>query len=346
MNKYEPYKFAYQWYLKDGYPAKNINFHGCKVFGTFVCGGGSSMGYKLAGFEHLGGVEIDPKVGDVYKINHKPKHFYLEDIRQFNERQDLPKELYELDLLDGSPPCSSFSMAGNRDKDWGKKKVFKEGQTKQVLDDLVFEYIKTIDKLKPKVALLENVKGLIQGNAKAYTKKIFQQFTKAGYRVQLFLLNAASMGVPQKRERVFFIGLRNDFKLPKLKLDFNEKPILFSEVDNGKINSKKLSEGFLKDWENAKIGESVGKFFSNKKVNPNEVLNTIASGTYKFHWNQPRELNCIEFSLCGSYPLDYNFKDIQPKYLIGMSVPPVMTAQISNQIYLQWLSKIKPFKQL
>lgn len=346
MNKYEPYKFAYQWYLKDGYPSKDINFHGCKVFGTFVCGGGSTMGYKLAGFEHLGGVEIDPKVGQVYKLNHKPKHFYLEDIRQFNERQDLPEELYNLDLLDGSPPCSSFSMAGNRDKDWGKKKVFKEGQTKQVLDDLVFEYIKTIDKLKPKVALLENVKGLIQGNAKAYTKKIFQQFTKAGYRVQLFLLNAASMGVPQKRERVFFIGLRNDFKLPKLKLEFNEKPILFKEVDEGNIVHKPLTEGFLKDWDNTKEGESFGKFKSNKKVNSGDVSSTIASGTYKFHYKYKRELSDIEYKKIGSYPLDYNFKDIQPKYLIGMSVPPVMTAQISNQIYIQWLSKIKPFKQL
>lgn len=355
MNKYEPYKFAYQWYLKDGYPSKDINFHGCKVFGTFVCGGGSSMGYKLAGFEHLGGVEIDPKVGQVYKLNHKPKYFYLEDIRQFNERQDLPKELYNLDLLDGSPPCSSFSMAGNRDKDWGKKKVFKEGQTKQVLDDLVFEYIKTIDKLKPKVALLENVKGLIQGNAKAYTKKIFQQFTKAGYRVQLFLLNAASMGVPQKRERVFFIGLRNDFKLPKLKLEFNEKPILFKDVEDlndFKEHDKKVKSYNLwlkiKQGQNFSLADKSNNFFGYSKVSKNETPNTIVSnsGTAQWHYNTFRQLNKSELSKIGSYPLDYNFKDIQPKYLIGMSVPPVMTAQISNQIYIQWLSKIKPFKQL
>ena len=176
LKKYKPYKFPYNWNLKSGYPSKNISYHGAKVFGTFVCGGGSSMGYKLAGFEHLGGVEIDPKVGAVYQENHKPKHFYLEDIRLFNKRNNLPKELYDLDLLDGSPPCSSFSMAGNRDKDWGKEKVFREGQELQRLDDLVFEYIKTIDKLKPKVAILENVKGLIQGNAKAYTKKIFKEF--------------------------------------------------------------------------------------------------------------------------------------------------------------------------
>ena len=69
------------------------------------------MGYKLAGYEHLGGVEIDPKVAAVYKANHKPKHLYVEDIRAFNQRTDLPAELFSLDLLDGSPPCSSFSSA-------------------------------------------------------------------------------------------------------------------------------------------------------------------------------------------------------------------------------------------
>jgi len=348
--KYKPYKFPYNWNIADGYPSKNIEFHGCKVFGTFVCGGGSSFGYKLAGYEHLGGVEIDPKVGEVYKLNHKPKHFYLEDIRLFNKRNDLPKELYQLDLLDGSPPCSSFSMAGNRDKDWGKEKVFREGQELQRLDDLVFEYIKTIDKLKPKVAILENVKGLIQGNAKAYTKKIFKEFTKAGYRVQLFLLNAASMGVPQKRERVFFIGLRNDFDLPKLVLQFNEKPIFykwFEDVKDLKEMNKetKSYELYLKTKTGTSfsINDIKKQFFGFSKTSPNKPLNTIVSnsGTAQFNHRVFRQLNKYEVSLGGSYPLDYNFKDIKPKYLIGMSVPPIMTAQISHQIHEQWLKKIK-----
>lgn len=141
------HKFPYKWNLADGYPAQGIEYHGKKVFGTFVCGGGSTMGYKLAGYHHLGGVEIDPKIAAVYRANHKPEHFYLEDIRLFNERADLPACLYDLDLLDGSPPCSSFSMAGNREKDWGKKKQFAEGQAHQRLDDLVFEYVRTIEKL-------------------------------------------------------------------------------------------------------------------------------------------------------------------------------------------------------
>lgn len=180
------------------------------------------MGYKLAGFEHLGGVEIDPPIADVYRTNHKPKHLYNKDIRVFNGRDNLPTELFNLDILDGSPPCSTFSMAGSREKAWGKEKQFREGQAVQTLDDLVFVYCETIKKLRPKVFLLENVKGIIQGNAKAYSKKIVQTMTEAGYVVQVFLLNAASMGVPQKRERVFFIGHRKELGFKPLKLAFDE----------------------------------------------------------------------------------------------------------------------------
>ena len=176
----QKHKFPYQWNLKDGYPAKGIDRHNLKVFGTFICGGGSSMGYKLAGFDHLGGVEIDPKVAEIYKLNHNPKYLFIEDIREFNKRKDLPEELFHLDILDGSPPCSSFSMAGNREKDWGKKKRFREGQALQTLDDLFFDYIALAKRLQPKVVIAENVKGLIQGNAKSYVKKIKQEFENAG----------------------------------------------------------------------------------------------------------------------------------------------------------------------
>ena len=198
--------FPYKWYLKDGYPSANITKNNYNVFGTFICGGGSTMGYKLAGFNHLGGVEIDPPIADIYKTNHNPKHLYNLDIREFNKITDLPTELFNLDILDGSPPCSTFSMAGSREKAWGKEKQFREGQAVQTLDDLVFVYCDTIIKLQPKVFLLENVKGIIQGNAKVYSKNIVKKMTEAGYNVQVFCLNAASMGVPQKRERVFFIG--------------------------------------------------------------------------------------------------------------------------------------------
>lgn len=345
--------FPYKWNLVDGYPAKGIPKNDYNVFGTFICGGGSTMVYKLAGFNHLGGVEIDPKIAKVYELNHKPKHLYIEDIREFVKRSDIPKELYNLDLLDGSPPCSSFSMAGNREKDWGKKKVFKEGQSEQVLDDLFFEYIALAKKLQPKIVLAENVKGLIQGNAKLYVKKIFKAFDEVGYNVQLFLLNAASMGVPQKREMVFFICQRKDLNLPKLKLEFNEKDIFFGDLKTID-NDNKLTDYDLDVWNRKILGDNdycdTLKRTENKETNWNskyiydeKVCNTVASssGSKLVCFSEPRKLNNNELKMIGSFPLDYNFKTIEPKYLIGMSVPPVMTAQIANKIKIQWLDKIK-----
>jgi len=336
------HRFNYKWYLKDGYPQKN----GLKVFGTFICGGGSTMGYKLAGFEHLGGVEIDPQVADVYKTNHDPKYLFVEDIRDFANRTEFPEDLYNLDILDGSPPCSSFSMAGNREKDWGKEKVFREGQTKQRLDDLFFDYIKLAKKLQPKVVIAENVKGMLQGNAKTYVKRVKDEFEKAGYKVQLFLLNAASMGVPQKRERVFFICQRNDLNFPKLELKFNEVAIPFGNLfENIEYNDLTKNELYL--WNNKIYGD--GDFgiinirlgnkqnsFTTKLLYKEKVCNTVTGGDNNILFDIPRKTTKNEVCQIGTYPLDYNFKKIEPKYLIGMSVPPVMTAQVATEIYNQW----------
>ena len=346
--------FPYKWYLKDGYPSNNIQPNNYNVFGTFICGGGSTMGYKLAGFNHLGGVEIDPKIAKVYQLNHKPKHLFLEDIREFVKRSDIPDELYNLDLLDGSPPCSSFSMAGNSEKDWGKKKVFKEGQAEQVLDDLFFEYIALAKKLQPKIVLAENVKGLIQGNAKLYVKKIFKAFDEAGYNVQLFLLNAASMGVPQKRERVFFICQRKDLNLPKLKLEFSEKQILFkdfglteigetikSDYTLGLLKNEITNTGVLQTYKKSLNG-GLGAVGFTYVCKENQTPLTITGNQQKpIHFNLKNYITNKAIQQIGTYPLDYDFQDVEPKYLIGMSVPPVMTAQIANQIKIQWLDKIK-----
>jgi len=337
MNKH---RFNYKWNLADGYPESN----GLKVFGTFICGGGSTMGYKLAGFEHLGGVEIDPPIANVYKANHNPKYLYIEDIRDFADRTEFPEDLYDLDILDGSPPCSSFSMAGNREKDWGKEKKFREGQTVQRLDDLFFDYIKLAKKLQPKVIIAENVKGLLQGNAKVYVRKIRAALEDAGYKVQLFLLNAASMGVPQKRERVFFICQRNDLNYPKLEIIFKENNINFKEFDEGNIKTKRVTKGQIDYWNIAKEGEAFSKYhpkghlFGASKVHRNKPLNTIigSGGTKAYHYLYPRELSTNELIYGSTFPLDYNFKKIDPKYLMGMSVPPIMTAQIATEINSQW----------
>jgi DNA (cytosine-5)-methyltransferase 1 len=177
-------------------------------------------------------------------------------------------------------------------------------------------------------------------------------FENAGYNVQVFLLNAASMGVPQKRERVFFIGLRKDFKLPKLELNFNEKGIIAENVcEKLKINNltdyeKKIYPFRIKSDNSMssvlkRVEDRVG-WFSHSLIHNDNVFPTLLSdSTSKYLWyNYPYHITETEIKQVGSYPMDYNFLNIQPCYLIGMSVPPVMTAQIAHQIYLQWLSKI------
>jgi len=84
-----PHAFAYKWTLADANFTKDKG----KVFSCFACGGGSTMGYKLAGFDVIGCNEIDPKMMSAYKANHNPKYAYLEPIQTFKLRNDLPDEL-------------------------------------------------------------------------------------------------------------------------------------------------------------------------------------------------------------------------------------------------------------
>jgi DNA (cytosine-5)-methyltransferase 1 len=335
----------YKWKLTD---LEKVKKNGLKVFSCFACGGGSTMGYKLAGFDVIGANDIDPEMAWHYKENHKPKHYYLEDIRKFRQREDLPKEFYNLDILDGSPPCSSFSMAGSREKGWGKKKVFREGQAEQVLDDLFFDFIELARKLQPKVVIAENVKGMLAGNARGYVKQIIGLFNVAGYNVQLFLLNGATMGVPQMRERVFFVCSRKDLKEKGLRLGFNQKPIsvkqAFDSIAEINTKGKDLSSSTMKKyWDKCKPGEAFSKYhpqkslFTQKKIQKDGPCFTLTAGAPLWHYDSPRKLSQQEACVLGSYPLDYKFKkDDLALYMIGMSVPPLMTYGVADQIYKQW----------
>lgn len=335
------------WNLTD---LKNIIPNNKTVFSCFHCGGGSTMGYKLAGFNVIGGVEIDPEMMSIYRKNHNPKHSYLMGVQQFKNipNSEIPKELFELDILDGSPPCSSFSMSGSREEAWGDKKKFREGQAEQVLDNLFFDYIDIAKKLKPKIVVAENVKGLIMGKAKGYVKQIYNEFNNAGYDIQLFLLNAAFMGVPQRRERTFFIARRKDLNLPEIKLTFNEKPISIKDsISSIESLGKKENESTerFKYWHKCKIGYSFssvhpkGSYFSKIKLDPKIPSNTITGYSSKdlFHWDYPNKMSDKFFIRIQTFPDDYIFNNQDVGYFCGMSVPPFMMQRVADQIYKQWL---------
>lgn len=352
---------TYKWNLATANFTKDKG----KVFSCFACGGGSTMGYKLAGFDVIGCNEIDERVNKVYVKNHSPKYNYLCDIKELvrmAKNKQLPAELFNLEILDGSPPCSSFSTTGKRSKDWGKEKYFREGQVKQVLDTLFFDFIELGKILQPKAMIIENVKGLLMGEAKKYVIKIYEELDKAGYYALHFLLNASTMGVPQNRERVFFICFRKDLAEPflenvglfeknvRFKLEFSEKPILFKEIKTNETD-RKLTGKILHLWKKRKLGDlSIGfpcmreenrcMFFSHIFIYDDKVSSTLVANDYNPLFSEPRYRNKTEVILCSSFPLDYDFLNQQPHYICGMSVPPLMIAKISNEVYKQFLSKL------
>lgn len=316
------------------------------------------MGYKRAGCEVIAANDIDPEMAWHYKLNIKPKHYFLCPINELLTK-DLPPELFELDILDGSPPCSTFSMAGSREKAWGKDKHFREGQAKQVLSDLFFDYLDLVGRLKPKVAIAENVKGMLIGNAKGYTKMVMARFREIGYRPQLFLVNAADCGVPQKRERVFFCALRDDLTAPPLQLAPRHRWISAGEAtadvqdltQDEKEDTKPIKMD-LQWWPITTPGDGSGyatavekaglkrKLFHHIRLHHAKPANTLTSTNHDkaMHWSECRSLTFREWKRLGSFPDDYHAKtDKIGKYMIGMSVPPKMTEQVARAVCQQWL---------
>ena len=334
--------FSWKWYLKDLKQDKDVT-----VFSTFSCGGGSTMGYKRAGFKVLGNVEIDPAINAMYVKNHHPKYNYNMDLREFNKLETVPEELLHLDILDGSPPCTVFSTAGLREKTWGKEKVFREGQKRQRLDDLFGVFLDTVEKLRPRVVIAENVPGLLKGNARGYVNEIINRFKELGYAVQLFSLNAARMDVPSKRERVFFIANREGFK--PLKLSFNRPPIRFGEVRTSKGKAMKkggvyqrlLEKATPEDKNIADIRSRLGQKptgFNHMIWHDGDVAPTVVSGNagseYRFY--DKAIVSDGDYINVQTFPQDYDFCDQSVGYVCGMSVPPNMMAHIATEIYNQW----------
>lgn len=335
-------RFSWDWKLSEVKQDKPV-----KVFSCFACGGGSCMGYKRAGFEVLGCVEIDPAINAMYRANLAPKYNFLMDLREFNKLKDIPEELIGVDILDGSPPCTTFSSAGKREETWGKEKVFREGQAKQTLDDLFFVFLDTVEKLKPKVVIAENVVGLVKGKAKGYVHEIVNRFRELGYAVQIFSLNAAHMDVPQARHRVFFVASRN--KRQPLQLNFRHDVIPFGTIrtENGvpmgegtvlRNLAEAAKEGETNLSEVAKrIAGEKNKYFTTYINWDKDVAVTITSSARHVRGYDRQFMSDEDIRRAQTFPEDYDFCGNDVMYVCGMSVPPNMMANIATEVYDQWL---------
>ncbi|OQB34590.1 MAG: Modification methylase BspRI [Candidatus Hydrogenedentes bacterium ADurb.Bin179] len=189
-----------------------IPWNGYTVASTFSGCGGSSLGYRMAGFRVLWASEFIPAAAECYRAN-MCAYTMLDtrDIRSVSAEDILSAtglQAGQLDILDGSPPCAAFSTAGKRDASWGKVKKYSDSA--QRVDDLFFEYARILEGVKPKTFVAENVRGLVIGRAKGYFLAILKRLKECGYRVECRVLNAKYLGVPQSRERTIFVGVRED----------------------------------------------------------------------------------------------------------------------------------------
>lgn len=357
--RFKPKKSTdWKWSLTD-YPKEK---NGLKVFSCFACGGGSTMGYKLAGCEVIGCCEIDPRMNEVYVKNHKPKHNFLMDIRDFNNIPDeeLPAELFNLDILDGSPPCTTFSVTGLREESWGKKKKFREGQKEQTLDDLSFVFIDTVKKLQPKVVVMENVEGLIIGEAFPYVQKIYKQFDEAGYVVHHWLLKGELMGVPQSRHRVIFVACKKELNInpAEISMEFNYEPVLYGDIKSG-VGDEVNKETEIYKWlqkatpEDRRLSDTLirlghkEKLFSTRVCWNENIVQTITGSNEVYRGEEKTRVSVEDVIHAQTFPEDYIFNERTIReviYICGMSVPPVMMKRIVMRLIEEGVFSYKGVK--
>ena len=213
------------------------------VVSFFAGGGGSSCGYKLAGGDIICVNEFQQIHADTYSANWPDTPVIVDDIRKI-EPQQIQQVIggVEIDILDGSPPCPPFSMSGTKRKGWGKEKTAYGAKMKNI-EDLTFEQVRMVKTLQPKVIICENVKGLTMDYARDYLNMMIKEFEDCGYIMTHKVLNAWEHGVPQKRQRVFMVGVRNDVA-DKIGMNWMTINSIYPEPDN---NGKPVIEDAIRD---------------------------------------------------------------------------------------------------
>jgi DNA (cytosine-5)-methyltransferase 1 len=323
-----------------------LPWNGYNAISTFSGCGGSSLGYKMAGFRVLWANEFVPAAQDTYRANHPATQLDTRDIRQVSGKDILDAiklKPGELDLFDGSPPCASFSTAGRRDEGWGKVKAYSD--TKQRTDDLFYEYARLVREVQPRIFVAENVSGLVKGTAKGYFKLILEELKRCGYKVEARLLDAQWLGVPQMRQRLIFIGVRND--LPAAPIFPSPLPYRYSVKDaligvddyiDPETNISRFAIG--SEWEYISIGTSSTRYLNLKRsaLNGPSFSVTAQAGNPSTagvtHPTEKRKFSISELKRIGGFPDDFILTGSyeQQWERIGRAVPPVMMMHIATAV--------------
>mgnify|MGYP001444073338 FL=1 len=293
-----------------------------KVISTFAGGGGSSTGYRLAGGKVLVINEFVEEAQKTYAENYPDTVILPGDIKELSGKDFLDAAgigVGELDILDGSPPCSAFSVAGKLSHNvheeervdlwgnvtvekvsgkhsdgWGQTKNYSDGKMVENIEDLFFEFLRVANDIRPKVIIAENVKGLTIGEAKEYLNKILNTFEKIGYDVTAQVLDSRYYGVSQTRTRVIFIGVREDVAA-KAGYNFMNVSQVFPDPDRNVIPIKDAMIDLVNDPEEVK--HLTEKFMntaywkqtgSKMPVDPDKVLTGMDYHPKNHHFNLKR----------------------------------------------------------
>lgn len=301
----------------------------------------------MAGFRELLAVEWDQNACDTFRLNFPDVPVWQGDIGKLSVEEVLEitgSQPGGLDVLDGSPPCQGFSTAGKRNMDDDRNQLFRE-------------YVRLLRGLQPRVFVMENVSGMVKGKMKLIFAEVLRELKASGYRVSARLIDAAYFNVPQHRQRIIFVGVRDGLGDPSHPSAYSA-PVTFreacSDVSSGDAEERptgdivrayaRLHTG---TWStNPRIYRSVkgnlGSSLSLKWASWDSPCGTIIKDERAFtgvvHPDHKRYLSLSEMKRVTSFPDAFAFTDRKNGLLrIGNSVPPLFMKAIAEHIRTELL---------
>ena len=327
---------------------------GLSVVSSFSGCGGSCLGFEMAGYRIAWASEFIPAARVVYEANHPGVPLDPRDVRLVLPEEILRRaglERGEADVMEGSPPCASFSLSGNRDADWGKKKKYSDKA--QRTDDLFWEFARLVEGVRPRAFVAENVAGLITGKAKGYFKRILSRLRDCGYRVEVRVLDAQWLGVPQRRKRLIFVGTREDTGLHPV----FPRPLRYRysiadacpwmldgcplPPDHGDPPPPSLRPYAIGDeWDKLGPGGQSGKYLNLLRPDVGEPCPTVtqtggeASAASVTHPFEKRKLSLLELRRICGFPDDFVLTGTyqQRWERLGRAVPPPMMRAVAEKL--------------